>query len=460
MEKTKNTTAAHYQNPTQQLATLKRNLAIEYRSIAILNSDPENPRLHNKKQVRQIARSIEVFGFNVPILINSEMQVVAGHGRLQACQLLGITEVPTIRLEHLTEAQARAFMVADNRLTENAEWDSRLLGDQFKILSEAEIDFSLEVTGFEMSEIDTFVEGAAATAHGKEDPADSIPDSGTKPQVTRSGDCWLLGRHRLLRGDARKDSAFSSLMNGHRAGMVFIDPPYNDRIDGYVTGFGKIHHPEFALASGEMSATEFTEFLTTVLAHLARNSVNGALHFICMDWRHSSELLSAARSIYAEFKNLCVWVKDCAGQGSLYRSQHELVFVFKNGRKAHRNNIQLGQFGRYRTNVWNYRRVNSLSRSSEEGDLSALHPTIKPVEMVADAILDCTARGGIVLDAFLGSGTTVIAAERTGRVCYGLELDARYVDTIVRRWQAYTGQSAVQESTGQTFDQIEEAMHG
>jgi DNA modification methylase len=270
----------------------------------------------------------------------------------------------------------------------------------------------------------------------------------------------LLGRHRVVCGDARKDSAFSLLMKGHRAAMIFTDPPYNDRIDGYVTGFGKIHHEEFALASGEMTATEFTEFLATVLAHLARNSTNGALHFICMDWRHSPELISAARSIYAELKNLCVWVKDCAGQGSLYRSQHELVFVFKKSRKAHRNNIQLGQYGRYRTNVWQYRRVNSLSRSSEEGNLSALHPTIKPVELVDDAILDCTARGEIVLDAFLGSGTTVIAAERTGRVCYGLELDRRYVDTIVRRWQAYTGQSAVQDSSGQTFDQIEEAMHG
>jgi DNA modification methylase len=437
-----------------------QSLTIENLTVASLKLDPQNPRLHDRKQIRQLANSIKTFGFNVPVLVDPELRVIAGHGRVLACKQLGIAQIPVIRLEHLSENQARAFMIADNKLTENAEWDSRLLSDQFRVLSEAEIDFSLEVTGFEMSEIDTFVEGATPTGHDKEDPADSIPDSGPKPQVSRAGDCWLLGRHRVLCGDARKDSAFSLLMKGHRAGMVFTDPPYNDPIDGYVTGFGKIHHPEFALASGEMSATEFTEFLGTVLAHLARNSVNGALHFICMDWRHAPELISAARSTYAEFKNLCVWVKDCGGQGSLYRSQHELVFVFKNGRKAHRNNIQLGQYGRYRTNVWQYRRVNSLSRSNDEGNLSALHPTIKPVEMVADAILDCTARRQIVLDAFLGSGTTVIAAERTGRACYGLELDVRYVDTIVRRWQAFTGQSAVQESTGQTFDQIEEAMHG
>jgi DNA modification methylase len=435
-------------------------LSIEYLPISSLKLDPQNPRLHDRKQIRQLAKSIETFGFNVPVLVDAQSRVVAGHGRVLACKDVGIAQIPVIRLEHLSENQARAFMIADNKLTENAVWDSRLLGDQFRILSEAEIDFSLEVTGFEMSEIDTFVEGVNPASHGRDDPADAIPDSGTKPQVTRAGDCWSLSRHRLVCGDARKDSVFSLLMKGHRAAMIFTDPPYNDRIDGYVTGFGKIHHEEFALASGEMSETEFTEFLATVLSHLARNSTNGALHFICMDWRHSPELISAARSIYAEFKNLCVWVKDCAGQGSLYRSQHELVFVFKKNKKAHRNNIQLGQYGRYRTNVWNYRRVNSLSRSNDEGDLSALHPTIKPVEMVADAILDCTARGEIVLDAFLGSGTTVIAAERTGRVCYGLELDPRYVDTIIRRWQAYTGQSAVQESTGQTFDQIEEAMHG
>jgi len=249
-------------------------------------------------------------------------------------------------------------------------------------------------------------------------------------------------------------------MQDRRADMGFADPPYNDPIDGYVNGFGKVHHPEFAVASGEMTESEFTDFLTSVFSLLARNSVDGALQFICMDWRHSAELISAARPVYTDFKNLCVWVKDCAGQGSLYRSQHELVFVFKNGKTPHRNNIQLGQYGRYRTNVWNYRRVNSLSRSTEEGNLSALHPTIKPIELVADAILDCTARGDIVLDPFLGSGTSVTAAERTGRVCNGIELDPGYVDVAVRRWQAFTGQSAVLESTGLTFRETEEQNNG
>jgi len=439
---------------------IDRSLSVVSRPIADLRPDPNNPRLHTRNQIRQIARSIETFGFNVPVLIDAQGQLIAGHGRVLAAQFLGMSHVPTIRLEHLTGAQIHAFMIADNRLAENSVWDDRLLAEQLKELSTLDLDFNVEVTGFQMSEIDLMIEALAPASHGKDDPADQVPDSCTKPQVTRSGDLWVLDRHRIYCGDARNQVSYSALMKGRRAEMVFTDPPYNDPIDGYVTGFGKIHHPEFLVASGEMSASEFTAFLTAVFAQLGRNTVDGALHFICMDWRHLTELLSAARSVYTELKNLCVWMKDNAGQGSLYRSQHELVFVFKSGKRPHRNNIQLGQYGRYRTNVWQYRRVNSLSRGTDEGNLSNLHPTIKPVELVADAILDCTARGDVVLDAFLGSGTTVIAAERTGRTCYGFELDPRYVDTIVRRWQAFTGQIAVLESTGRTFNDIEEEING
>jgi len=452
--------AVNLQHPTEKLGTVKRKLAIEYRPTTTLRPDPRNPRLHDKRQIRQIARSIEVFGFNVPLLINGEMQVVAGHGRLAACKLLGITEVPTIRLKHLTESQTRAFLIADNRLTERAEWDDKLLGEQLKILSEAELDFNLEVTGFVMGEIDLFIDNLAPAAADKDDPADALPEP-SPIQVSRAGDLWKLNKHQVLCGDALARNSYERLMGDHGAHMGFADPPYNDPIDGYVAGFGRIHYAEFAMACGEMSQAEFTAFLIKVFGSLARYSEDGALQFICMDWRHTPELLAAARQMYTEFKNLCVWVKDVAGQGSLYRSQHELVFVFKNGQEPHRNNIQLGQFGRYRTNVWHYRRVNSLSRSAEEGHLCNLHPTIKPVELVADAILDCTARGEVVLDPFLGSGTTVIAAERTGRVCYGIELEPRYVDTIVRRWQAFTGQNAIKESSGQTFLELErEAGHG
>jgi DNA modification methylase len=436
-----------------------RTLSIEYVPISSLRLNPQNPRLRSRKQLRQLANSIRSFGFNVPVLVDAESRVIAGHGRVLAARLLGMTEVPTIRLEHLTELQARAFMIADNRLTENSEWDDRMLGEQMKILSEAEIDFSLDVTGFEMAEIDLIIENVAPASPGKDDPADSIPDSEAKPRVTQDGYCWVLDRHRVYCGDARNDSVYSALMQDRRAEMVFADPPYNDPIDGYVTGFGKIHHPEFAVASGELSAAEFTEFLRIVCKQLARSSTDGALQFVCMDWRHAKELLSATQGVYTDLKNICVWVKENAGQGSLYRSQRELVFVFKVGRGPHRNNIQLGQYGRYRTNVWNYRRVNALAKTTDEGTLPNLHPTIKPAELVADAILDCTARGDIVLDPFLGSGTSVIAAERTGRVCFGIELEPRYVDTVVRRWQAFTGQSTVQDSTGRSFDEIEEEKH-
>lgn len=460
MDQIMKTETAKCAEPTEGLYTVKSNLAIEYRSIVALRPDPKNPRVHRRRQIRQIARSIKVFGFIVPILIDGRGQLIAGHGRVLAAELLGMTQVPTIKLEHLTEAQKRAFMIADNRLTENSAWDKGLLGEQLKELSLLELDFSIEVTGFEVSEIDSTIEGLAPANRSKEDPADAITESGIKPQVTQAGDLWALDRHRLYCGDARDDAAYSALMQGKRAAAVFSDPPYNDRIDGYVAGFGKIHHPEFAMASGELSEAEFTTFLAQVLTLSARHSTDGALQYICMDWRHTPELLAAAQQAYSEFKNLCVWVKDVAGQGSLYRSQHELVFVFKSGKRAHRNNIQLGQFGRYRTNIWQYRRVNSLARTTEESNLKDLHPTIKPVELVADAILDCTTRGDAVLDPFLGSGTTVIAAERTGRVCYGIELEPKYVDIIVRRWQSFTGQSAVQESTGRMFNEIEEENNG
>ena len=454
-------TAPHQRKlETTQTTPDGRTLSVIYRPITDLTLDPENPRVHTKKQIRQISRSIEAFGFNVPVLIDDRGQLIAGHGRVLAAQLLGLTHVPTVMLEHLTEAQIRAFMIADNRLTENSVWDDRLLAEQLKALSVLELDFSIDVTGFEMAEIDLKIESPVPTSRGEVDPADAFPECGSKPQVTRAGDLWVLGRHRVFCGDARTDTAYATVMEGRRATMVFADPPYNDPIDGYVTGFGKVHHREFAMASGEMSESEFTSFLTIVLAHLARNAIDGALQFICMDWRHSAELISAACSAHLEFKNLCVWVKDNAGQGSLYRSQHELVFVFKSGKRAHRNNIQLGQYGRYRTNVWNYPRVNSLSRSEQEGNLASLHPTVKPVQLVADAMLDCTARGDLVVDPFLGSGTTLIAAERTGRVCYGVELDPRYVDTIVRRWQAFTGQDAVQKSTGRTFSDMEQENNG
>jgi DNA modification methylase len=429
-----------------------RDLTIQYVLLESLKPDPANPRLHNSKQVEQIANSIQTLGFNVPILVDRNRRVIAGHGRLAAAELLKLRRVPIVSLEHLSDAQMRAFMIADNRLTHISEWDDDLLAQQLKSLAEVELEFNLDVTGFEMAEIDTMIESVSSSPHGKADPADAVAEYGVA--VTKPSDLWVLGRNRLLCGDALNKNGYSELMQGRRAAAVFTDPPYNDRIDGYVAGFGKTHHREFAMASGEMSEAEFTEFLFKTFQNLARNSEAGSLHFVCLDWRHLPEILAASRRVYCEFKNLCVWVKESGGQGSLYRSRHELVLVFKSGKARHRNNIQLGQYGRYRTNVWEYPRVNTVVRNGD-GHLPGHHPTIKPTAMVADTILDCTSRNDIVLDSFVGSGTTVIAAERTGRICYGIELDASYVDGVIRRWQTFTGKTAIHEKSGRTFAELE-----
>jgi DNA modification methylase len=429
-------------------------LAVVDRAIGELKRDPANPRLHSKKQIRQIANSIETFGFNVPVLVDAELKVIAGHGRLLACRELGWTEVPTLCLDHLTPAQARAFTIADNRLTEIATWDDRLLAQQLKDLSLLGLDFSLEVTGFEVAEIDLRIASLDDMPEQDDDPADAVPEVSAGPPLGKIGDLWLLGHHRVLCGNALDPEAFTALLGEERAMMVFTDPPYNVPINGHASGLGAIHHRPFVMAAGEMDKAEFTAFLGQALRNLAAFSAVGSLHYICMDWRHLEELLAAGAENYGELKNLCVWVKDNAGMGSLYRSQHELILVFKERGGAHRNNIQLGQFGRNRSNVWNYPGANSLAHSGGEGNLLALHPTVKPVAMVADAILDCTERGGIVLDAFLGSGTTMIAAERTGRRCYGLELDPVYVDTAIRRWQMLTGGKARHAASSHLFDDL------
>ncbi len=435
-------------------ASKQPGLEIVYRPLDELKPDPANARLHSKKQIRQIAESIRVFGFNVPILVDRDLKVICGHGRLLACRELGMTEVPTLCLDHLTAAQARAFMIADNRLTEIASWDDRLLAEQLQDLSLSGLDFSLEVTGFEMGEIDLRIAALEDLPLQDEDPADVLPEVAAGPRVSKLGDLWLLGRNRLLCGSALDTAAFTALMRQERATMVFADPPYNVEIDGHASGLGAIHHRPFPMASGEMDKAEFTAFLAQACRNLTAFSAAGSLHYICMDWRHLDELLAAGVETYGEVKNLCVWVKSNAGMGSLYRSQHELVLVFKHPGGAHRNNVQLGQFGRNRSNVWNYPGANSFARCGPEGNLLALHPTVKPVALVADAILDCTERGGLVLDAFLGSGTTVIAAERTGRCCYGLELDPRYVDTAIRRWQTLTGKKADHAASGCRFDDL------
>jgi DNA modification methylase len=432
-------------------------LEVRYLSIDGLKSNPKNTRVHSDKQVKQIAGSMEAFGPIVPVLIDGNLQVISGHGRILAAKLLGLAEFPTICIEHLTEAQTKAFAIADNKLTENSTWNTDLLGEQLKALSEVELDFDLDVTGFEMAEIDLLIEGLAPTAESDPDPADEVPDT-VEQLVSRPNDLWLLGRHTIFCGDSRDTRCYSLVMEGRKADLVFTDPPYNVRIAGHATGLGAIQHKNFKMAGGEMSEDEFTDFLARVFNQLAYHTADGSLHYVFMDWRHAREILTAGKQAYTELKNVIVWVKDNGGMGSLYRSQHELIFLFKNGKECHRNNVQLGQFGRYRTNVWNYAGINSFSRKTEEGNLLELHPTVKPAALVADAIMDCSARGDIVLDSFLGSGTTLIACERTGRTCYGIELDPLYVDTTVRRWQKFTGLSATHAVSGRSFNELEKEV--
>jgi hypothetical protein len=425
---------------------------IAYQPIDQLKPNPKNPRTHTNHQIWQIAESLRNFGFINPVIVDSENVIVAGHGRVEAAKRLGMPHVPTIRLDELTKEQIRAYIIADNKLAENAGWDLEILAVELQTLLELKLsDLDVTVTGFEIPEIDVILEGVRSADSPEAPPPDPILDS---PPVTLPGDLWNLGKHRILCENALHQSTYQTLLSSRRAAATFSDPPFNVRIDGHATGNGAVRHREFAMASGEMSQAEFVSFLMTCLRLLAEHSANNSVHYICMDWRHISELLAAGNQVYDELLNMCVWVKDNGGMGSFYRSQHELIFVFRKGKGPHRNNIQLGQFGRNRTNVWNYPGIQTLSKQGEEGNLLAMHPTVKPIAMVADAILDCSARGEIVLDAFLGSGTTLMAAERVGRICFGIEIDPAYIDVAIRRWQKYTGEAAIHVASGKRFDEI------
>ena len=422
-------------------------LKITYKDPAQLRPRAKNPRTHTAKQIKQIAASIKEFGFINPILTDGAGGVIAGHGRVEAAKLIGMNDVPTVSVDHLTQAQIRAYVIADNRLAENAGWDRELLALELQELS-IELNFDVTVTGFETAEIDLLINELNEAAP---DDADEVPAiDRSLPAVSRMGDRWRIGDHFLLCGDALNKNSYVNLLGMKKAQMVFTDPPYNVSIAGNVSGLGKVKHREFAMASGEMSASEFTKFLRTAFLRLADFSANGSIHFICMDWRHIRELLEASSKSYIELKNLCVWTKTNAGMGSLYRSQHELVFVFKKGTEPHINNVELGRFGRNRTNVWNYPGMNTFGQNRNTE--LAMHPTVKPSVLVADAILDCSKRGGIVLDAFAGSGTTLISAEKTGRCGYGIEIDPYYIDTIIRRFDEVYGLKAIHVESKLDFE--------
>jgi len=426
---------------------------VEIIPISQLTPYKGNARTHSRKQIRQIADSISRFGFVNPILIDDAGEIIAGHGRVEAAKLLGIAAVPVLRLSHLSDAEKRAYVLADNRIAQQAGWDREILAIELQGL--IDLDFEVEFTGFSTADIDIVLDAAAEAQDGPPTAEDEVPDApNAAATVSRPGDLWALGAHRLLCGNALDPAAYQALMAGELAEMVFTDPPYNVPIDGHVSGHGRVRHREFAMASGEMSEDDFTAFLRTVFERLAGVSRDGAIHFICMDWRHMGEMLVAGRAVCSELKNLVVWNKTNAGLGSFYRSKHELVFVWKIGTAPHVNTFDLGQHGRHRTNVWDYAGVNTM-RTGRLEEL-AMHPTVKPVAMVADAIKDCSRRKGIILDPFMGSGTTLIAAERTGRWARGIELDPVYVDVAVRRWQSYTGKAARLVATGQCFEDVAE----
>jgi len=385
------------------------------------------------------------------VLIDAQNTILAGHGRVAAAKLLGWREVPCVRLEAMTPEQKRAYVIADNKLALNAGWDEEVLAEELKALLAVDIDFDVGVTGFSIPEIDGLIEGLSTEEPGDPDD-DQLPELQDGPAVSRLGDIWELGPHRLVCGSALEPEVYAALLEGEKAQMVFTEPPYNGPIAGHVGGSGAVQHREFVMASGEMTEEEFTGFLDTAFTNLAAHSIDGSIHFICMDWRHMPEMLAAGRSVFTELKNLCIWAKDNGGLGSFYRSRHELIFAFKNGTAPHINSFELGQHGRYRTNVWQYRGVNTL-RAGRMDEL-ALHPTVKPVAMVADAIKDVSKRNGIVLDAFGGSGSTLIAAHKTGRRARLIELDPVYVDRIIRRWQANANDDAVLAATGERFDQV------
>jgi hypothetical protein len=406
-------------------------LDVVYRPVGGLRLSSSNPRTHSKAQIEQIAKSIASFGFVNPALIDAEGEVIAGHGRVLAAKKLRLTEIPTITLPHLSETEKRALRLADNRIAQNSAWDAEVLKLELEALSLPELEFDFDVLGFSSSEIDL-----ALTP--KLDAEEETAHAGATETDVRPGDIWQLGPHRIGCGDARDPAFLARVMDGARADVAFLDPPYNLGIRALAAP--RSGHREFLMGSGEMTPAEFEAFIREGIETAVGFSRSGAVHFLCCDWRHLATLLSVTGHAYGALLNLCVWTKSNAGLGSLYRSQHEFVLVCRVGAQSHFNAIQLGRNGRHRSNVWAYPSVTS-PRGSRRADLE-LHPTTKPTSLVMDAITDVSRRGDVVLDTFVGSGSTLVACERAGRFFRGVELDPLYVQTALDRWSAITGAEA------------------
>lgn len=436
-----------------QTHTPRRNAPLhsEYLAINALKPMPGAPRQHPKSQIRALTKSFQAFGQVLPILIDADHRIISGHAQWEVAQRLGMTELLAIRIEYLAEPQIKALMVSLNRLADLSTWDDGALNTILLDLHGLELDFDIEATGFAEIEIELRIEGLDDDGGDAVDEADFC----TGPTVTVLGDLWQLGEHRLLCGNALKEESWVQLMGKDRAAIVVTDPPYNVPIDGHVSGLGQYKHREFAMAVGEMSQLEFTEFLRGVMALAHAWSAPGSVHTWAMDWRHVVEIGGAGQSVYERFLNMGVWAKNQPGMGSFLRSQHELFFIFAKGGAPSRNNVQLGRFGRSRSNVWTYPSAASLARTAEEGNPLAMHPTVKPLMLICDILLDASGKGDIVADPFMGSGTTLMAAQKLGRKARGIELDPLYCDTIIRRWQRWTGEAAVRAVDGMAFAALE-----
>ncbi len=422
-------------------------------AVSSLRSHSMAHRVHSKAQIKKIAKSVEVSGFLHPIVVDENWIILSGHARLDAVRLLARSTVPVLQIFGLTEAKKVAFLHADNRVAEDARWDRQALAldlpEMVLLLEDAGI--AMTDLGFEVVEVDQLV---ADFEDADGDPGDAIDDAIlAAPPVLQSGDLVQLGAHRLLVGDAGDSATLDRLCEGEQVDAAFLDPPYNVRVRD-IGGRGRVRHPEFAQASGEMTPADFVAFLRAVTGNAARISKPGAVHFVCMDWKHVGELLEAGNAVYGAYLNLVCWNKTNAGQGTPYRSQHELIGVFRVGDEPHRDNVQKGRLGRNRSNVWTYAGANTFS-SSRLQDL-ADHPTVKPTRLVADALKDCTRRGDVVLDSFVGSGTTILAAETIGRRARAMEIEPRYADIAVRRWEALTGKDAIHIETGMSIVELQQ----
>lgn len=434
-----------------QLASLERKLGpITYRKIDDLVAYEGNPRKHPEKQLSKLTASIREYGFAVPVLVDCEDVIIAGHARVEAARKAGMVEVPVLVADQWSKAQVRAYRLADNRLAEISDWSEDLLAIELAAIIEFD-ETPIEILGWETAEIDLILD--SGSNEDVAEPADDCPELPAIP-VSQLGDLWHLGQHRLFCGSSLDSGSWASLMDGREAAMVFTDAPYNVPVTGHITGLGKASHAEFAMASGEMSKPEFTVFLSDAFGQMSACLKDGGVLTLAMDWRHSGEMLAAIEASGLTLINMCVWNKNNGGMGSLYRSKHELFWIAKKGKAPHTNNVELGRHGRYRTNIWDYAGVNSFGKTRME-DL-ADHPTVKPTALVADAIRDVTHPGEVVIDAFMGSGTTILAAERTKRIAYGMDIEPKYIDVAVRRWEAMTGRKTVLAETGETFAEVAE----